>query len=318
VRASAKRAATEGSLNAKHRFRGAAARSLELHAERFSLPDGRPLVAVAVADRVELEDRYAALIAAFSIAALLALLLVALGGYLLAGKSTAPVERSMAQMHRFMADAAHELRTPVAVLRTQAEVALQRDREPAEYRAALETTVRDAERLGGIVQNLLTLARVDAQEWPLRREKLFLDDLVPDAANAARLLADASKVQVDVSSLDEAPVEGDPALLRQLLLILLDNAVKYTPKGRVVIGVTQADGKATVAVEDTGVGIAAEQLPYVFERFFRGDPARGRTEGAGLGLAIARWIADVHGATLSIASRLGEGTRVTLTFPAAG
>jgi signal transduction histidine kinase len=99
---------------------------------------------------------------------------------------------------------------------------------------------------------------------------------------------------------------------------LLDNAVKYTPKGRVVIGVTQADGKATVAVEDTGVGIAAEQLPYVFERFFRGDPARGRTEGAGLGLAIARWIADVHGATLSIASRLGEGTRVTLTFPAAG
>src|SRR5436853_412727 len=199
---------------------GAAHRDLEredhivrLYAERFSGANGRVYVATAVADRLELEHEYASLIRAFAAAALAALLLAAGGGYMLTRQSTAPIERSMEQMRRFMADAAHELRTPITVLRTRAEVAAGQDREPTRDAATLQAIEREA--------------------------------------------------------------------------------------------------------TDTGIGIPADQLPHVFERFYRGDAARSQAEGAGLGLAIARWIAEVHGARIDIASEPGVGTRVTLGLPLA-
>ncbi len=291
-------------------------RELRLYAEHFTGTTGTPYVAAAVADRMELEDEYASLIEAFGAAALAALLLLTGGGSLLVRKSTAPIERSMEQMRRFMADAAHELRTPVTILRTRVEVALAQAREPDHDAATLRAIEREAARLGHIVGDLLTLARADAGERPIARELLYLDDAASQAVEAVRTLAEQKRVQVEVGAFDEARITGDPALVRQLLVIVLDNAVKFTPAGgHVRLDVTTQDGRATVVVVDTGVGIPAEQLPHVFERFYRGDPARREADGTGLGLAIARWIADAHGARIEIGSTPGNGTRVTVTFP---
>jgi signal transduction histidine kinase len=290
-------------------------RTLRLHGIRFLLRSGRPLVAVAVADRVELEDRYADLIAAFAGAALAAVLLVAAGGSLLVRKSTEPIERSILFMRRFMADAAHELRTPITVLRTRAEVALQQAREPASYVSALHGVEAEAKRLGSIVDSLLVLARADAGERQVSRQRFFLDDLALDAAGAERVLAGQKNVELTVEEFEEAPVEGDPELVRQLMMILLDNAVKFTDSGGTVrVRVAMRSGAPTFIVEDTGIGIRQLDLPRVFERFFRGESAQARTHGAGLGLSIASWIAGAHGADISLSSEPGKGTRATVTF----
>ena len=315
-------AATHQAVRSKHGYRNLEApdgRELRIYAGRFTGTTGTPYIAAVVADRLELEDEYTSLIETFAAAALAALLLVAGGGYLLIRKSTAPVERSMNQMRRFMADAAHELRTPITILRTRAEVALEQDREAARDAGTLRAVEREAARLGEIVRNLLTLARADAGERPIAREPLYLDDAASQAVEAVRTLAEQKRVQVEVGAFDEARITGDPALVRQLLVIVLDNAVKFTPAGgHVRLDVTTQDGRATVVVVDTGVGIPAEQLPHVFERFYRGDPARREADGTGLGLAIARWIADAHDARIEIGSTPGTGTRVTVSFPVVG
>ena len=147
-------------------------RDLRLYVERFSGTHGTPYLAAAVADRLELEDEYGSLVEAFAAAALAALLLVSAGSYVLVRKSTAPIERSMQQMRRFMADAAHELRTPITILRTRAEVARGEQRDPTRDRATLDAIEREAARLGAIAGDLLTLARADAGEWPVAREPL--------------------------------------------------------------------------------------------------------------------------------------------------
>ncbi len=291
-------------------------RELRLHAERFLVGSGKTYVAAVVADRGELENQYASLIWAFGIGALVAVVLVAAGGYVLVRQSTAPTEAALEHMRRFMADAAHELRTPVTVLRTRAEVALEQRRELADYAQALDGIAREATRLGALVEDLLLLARADAGERLLRRERLFLDDIALDAAGAARVVAGRRGVRLEVREFAEAPIEADRALVRQLLMIVLDNAIKFAPRGgRVLLDVAMADGHATAVIEDDGPGIPREQLPHVFERFYRGDPSRGRTEGAGLGLAIARWIAEAHGADITLDSEPGRGTRVVIRFP---
>jgi signal transduction histidine kinase len=292
--------------------------TLRLHARRFRLASGQALVAVAVADQIELEDRYADLIAAFAAAAFAALVLVAAGGFLLVRKSTAPIERSMIFMRRFMADAAHELRTPITVLRTRVDVALQQPRDADHYVSALHGVEAEARRLGGIVDSLLVLARADSGERQIERERFFLDDVAIDAAGAERVIARQKGVEVIVEEFEEAPVIGDPALIRQLIMILLDNAVKFTDGGgEVSVRVSMHDGVPTFVVRDTGIGIGEQDMSRVFQRFFRGDTARSRTDGAGLGLSIARWIAREHGAEISLTSEPGQGTRVVVTFPRA-
>jgi len=290
--------------------------TLRLHARRFALASGKQLVAVAVADQVELEDKYADLITAFAGVAFAALVLVAAGGFLLVRKSTEPIERSILFTRRFMADAAHELRTPITVLRTRAEVALQQPREAANYVSALRGIEAESRRLGGIVDSLLVLARADSGERPLERQRLFLDDIAIDAAGAARLVGNQKGVEVAVEEFEEAPVVGDASLIRQLVMILLDNAIKFTDAGGAVrIGVSMHEGTPTFVVEDTGIGIKTEDLSRIFQRFFRGDTARSRTDGAGLGLSIASWIAREHGADIAVSSEPGKGTRVVVTFP---
>ena len=314
VKQAARRAALSGQVTVQNDTRED--RTLRLHALRFKLASGKQLVAVAVADRVELEDRYADLITAFAGVAFAALVLVAAGGSLLVGKSTEPIERSIVFMRRFMADAAHELRTPITVLRTRAEVALQQPRDAANYVSALMGIEAESRRLGGIVDSLLVLARADAGERPLERERLFLDDIAIDAAGAARIVGRQKGVEVMVEEFEEAAVVGDAALIRQLVMILLDNAIKFTDAGGVVrLRVSMRADAPTFVVEDTGIGIKPEDLSRVFQRFFRGETARSRTDGAGLGLSIASWIAREHAADISLASEPGKGTTVVVTFP---
>lgn len=317
IRRSALRAANAGSTIEDHVIPGN--KTLRLRADRFRLSSGAPMVAVAVADKVELEDRYAALIGVFGAAAFAALIMVALGGSILVGKSAKPVERTMDQMRRFMADAAHELRTPITVLRSRAEIALQQPRDADAYVSALQGVESESIRLGRIVDDLLMLARADAGDRAIERRQFQLDDLALDAAAAASAIAQSKKVGVIVGNLDNATIEGDSELVRRLAMILLDNAIKFTPGGSEVrLSVFKSDGVATLVVEDSGIGIPPDQLPHVFDRFYRGDPARVRSEGAGLGLSIARWIADAHRAQINVSSAEREGTRVEVIFPKAG
>ena len=299
--------------------------TLRLYAERFTGANGSVHVAVAVAPAVEIEDRYRGLIAAFGGAAALAVLLMALGGWLLARVSSAPVEASFDQMRRFVADAAHELRTPLAVLRSRTEVALQRPRDAQVYERTLQDIASDSRHLGEVVDDLFMLTRADAGERPVITARVSLDDIVMDVAEAAQLIAGQKGVKVDIHEFEEALVEGDATLVRRLVTNVLDNAVKFTPRGgSVSVRVNAAHDRPTVVVEDSGIGIAPADLARIFDRFYRVDPARtlhhehdGERSGAGLGLSIARWIADVHGATIDVVSQPGAGTRVTIRFPAA-
>ena len=293
-------------------------RTLRAHAVRFRLASGEQMVAVALADQEELANKYADLIEAFIGIALFALVLVAGGGFVVVRKSTAPVERSIEYMRRFMADAAHELRTPITILRTRAEIALQQSRDPKDYVSTLSAVEAEARRLGGIVDSLLVLARADTGERQIERDRIYLDDIAVDAAGAARIVARQKGVDVKVDEFEETPVIGDATLIRQLLMILLDNAVKFTDAGgEVAVSVAMHDGIPTVVVEDTGIGIRHEELSMVFQRFFRGENARSRTDGAGLGLSIASWIAREHGAEIALQSKPSKGTKVIVTFPKA-
>ncbi len=290
-------------------------RTLRAFVQRFRSRSGNTYVAVAVADRIELEDKYFSLILSLGAAALVALILFAAVGSFLTGKSVEPVAQSIESMRRFMADAAHELRTPLTVLRSRAEVALARDDHVDTDREALVAIEREATRLGNIVENLLLLARSDAGARPVARDALYLDDITSDAVSAAQPLAERAGVTIHVDEFEEAPVRGDAALLHQLVMILLDNAIKFTPSGGSVgVSVAHSGDTATLAVRDTGVGIPAAQIPHVFERFYRGDSSRARADGAGLGLSIAQWIADAHGARISVQSEEGRGTIVSVRF----
>jgi signal transduction histidine kinase len=311
----ARATATSGSIDVQHVTGGTHER--RLHADRFVGRSGTTYVAAAAADLPNIREQYASLIGIFGAAALAALLLVAVGGFMLARQSTIPVEQSMEQMRRFMADAAHELRTPATILRTRTELALAQPRDAAGDTAAFQAIEREADRLGGIVGDLLTLARADAGEREVVRGSLYLDDVVSQAVASARTLADRKGVALVVGSFEEAQILGDAGLVERLVLIVLDNAIKYTPEGgRVRLDVTARDGARSVIVSDSGIGIPSDQLPRIFERFYRGESARSHAEGSGLGLPIARWIADLHGARISVASD-ATGTRVEIAFPAA-
>jgi signal transduction histidine kinase len=289
--------------------------TLKAHAERFATGDGTQYVAAAVVNRDTIDDRYETLLTLAGAIGALALVLVASGGWLLAGKSVAPVERSMEQMRRFMADAAHELRTPVAVLRSRVDVTLEQPRDAAAYEATLGELRGEVERVATLVNDLFTLARADADERAFTLAKVQLDEIVLGAVTTAGWIAARRGIKLTVVESEEAIIDGDAALLRQLTLILLDNAIKFSRDcGAVTISV-RADAEAAIlAIADNGVGIEEADISHVFDRFYRAESARSSTSGAGLGLAIAKWITDVHDAHITIESVREGGTRVTVRF----
>jgi len=235
------------------------------------------------------------------------------------------LEQAFAHQRRFMADASHELRTPVAVLRTEADVTLSRaTRTEAEYRDSVSVMRDSAQRLGRIVDDLFLLARADAGHLPLRRESLYLEDVVDEAARAVRTLAHERGVRIQLLPLNDSPFDGDADLLGRVLLNLLDNAIKHSPSGgTVTLALTRASHEYHITVTDEGPGIALEAQPHVFDRFFRADKARTREEGnattgAGLGLAIGRWIAEAHGGRLDLVRSDTNGTEIRLALPTSG
>ncbi len=314
IRVSAASAGSRGHASA--RYDTDDDRTLRLGARRFRTASGRTLVAAAIADQYELEDRYTALIGAFAAATLVAILLVAVGGWILARQFTAPIEANFANMRRFMADAAHQLKTPIAILRANADVALQRTRDADGYRLALKSVETESNRLGAIVDRMLVLARADAGAGVPERRRVFLDDIVSDCIAAAAPMARKNDVRIEFSSFEETAVNADPELVRELVMILLDNAIKYTPRGGTVdVSLDTPSGNPTLVVSDNGEGVSAADMPFLFDRFYRGDQGGNDHEGAGLGLSIARWIADEHGASLSVRSVRGEGCAFTAAFP---
>ena len=235
------------------------------------------------------------------------------------------LERAFGQQRRFMADASHELRTPVAVLRTEADVTLSRPhRTEAEYRDSIAIMRDSACRLARIVDDLFLLARADAGHLPLRREQLYLEDVVDEAARAVRTLAQERGVRIELLPLEDSPFDGDADLLGRALLNLLDNAIKYSPDGgTVTLALTRQPHEYHINVTDEGMGIPAEAQSQIFERFFRVDKSRSRdgrdaTSGAGLGLAIGRWIAEAHGGRLELVRSDSRGTEFRLALPATG
>jgi two-component system heavy metal sensor histidine kinase CusS len=230
----------------------------------------------------------------------------------------ARLEGAVKRLSQFTADASHELRTPIALIRTTAELTLRRERSAETYREALRQVVLESERTTRLVEDLLLLARSDAGLPSLPLERMELTPLVQDVCQQGRVLAEARQLRISAEIPDEPVyVEANDPALRRMLLLLLDNAVKYTPSGgQITLSVDRGPAGATVAVRDTGIGIPETALPHVFERFYRVDESRNRDAGGtGLGLSIAKWIAERHHASLEAESVVGEGSVFRIRFP---
>ncbi|HVH69198.1 MAG TPA: ATP-binding protein [Gemmatimonadales bacterium] len=230
------------------------------------------------------------------------------------------LERSFAALRRFTADASHELKTPLTVLRAGVERAITTPNLPQDTLAVLEETLQEIKRMTELVDALLTLARADEGIAPLHREPVDLRDIVKEVQETGELLAEEAGVTMEVATPAEPIVVSvDASRIRQLILNLVTNAVKYTPAGgsvRMQLGA--ANGRVALSIADTGIGIAPGDLPHIFDRFWRADSARTRTgerPGAGLGLAICKWIAEAHGGRIDVVSRPGRGTTFTVTLP---
>jgi signal transduction histidine kinase len=233
----------------------------------------------------------------------------------------ARLETSFSGLRRFTADASHELKTPLAVLRADVERAMIEPVSQSERMVALEEALQETTRMADLVESLLTLARADEGRFDIHREPVNLKPLVQDIYETALILGEGAGVAVHFPFTADVTVMGDPTRLRQLFLNLVTNAIKYTPAGgKVEIGLGVHPDTVTFAVRDTGIGIAAADVPHIFERFWRADRARSRMSergGFGLGLAISQWIAHAHGGTLTASSRLGRGSMFTVTLPLA-
>jgi heavy metal sensor kinase len=231
----------------------------------------------------------------------------------------ARLEDAFRRQRQFTADASHELRTPMTVIKGQIDVALQRERDPQAYRRVLQAVNEEVDRMIRLVGSLLTLARADAGQIPITLEPVSLPDVVGAAVEQVQPLAGRRGVDLQLSSSRPVTLRADDDLILQLLLNLLDNAIKYTAAGGEVTVGWNANGRdIELWVRDTGVGIADEHLPHLFDRFYRVDKARSRAQGGvGLGLSICRWIAEAHGGSISVESALGEGATFKVVLPAA-
>ena len=230
----------------------------------------------------------------------------------------ARLEDAFRRQRQFTADASHELRTPLTIIKGQIEVSLQKDRESEAYRQVLQGVNEEVDRLIRLSGSLLTLTRADAGQIPLTFEAVDVGDIVAGIVEQVRPAATDKGIAIGYDPGPPLTVKADEDLMLQLMLNLLDNAIKYTPRGGKVSVGWSTDGKlVALQVKDTGIGIAPEHLPYLFDRFYRVDKARTRAEGgAGLGLAISHWIAQVHNASIDVYSAPGQGPSFTLLLPA--
>ncbi len=228
------------------------------------------------------------------------------------------LEAAFKRITQFTADASHELRTPVALMRTTAELSLRKPRSETEYREALSQILKELERTSDLIEELMLLARADSGAEALRFERIDLAESLHEACRQGFTLANAKHVSLEQQiGIGNVFVEGDKHALDRLFLILMDNAVKYTASGgKITASLSDSNGFANVEIRDTGIGIAERDLPYIFERFYRAEKARSRElGGVGLGLAIGRWIAEAHGGVIEVESSLGKGSVFRVRLP---
>jgi two-component system, OmpR family, heavy metal sensor histidine kinase CusS len=232
----------------------------------------------------------------------------------------ARLDSSVKRMTQLTADASHELRGPVTLIRTTAELAVRGNRTNAEYRDDMVQILAEAERTTHLIDSLLMLARADSKESNLQHELTQLSVSVAQAVDQGRNLAAEKRIELATNLTSEpVVVRGDGEALRRLFFILIDNAIKYTPEGgQIQVGLTSSDGTAAVTVKDSGIGIAETDQPHIFDRFWRADQVRSRgAGGAGLGLSIAHWIVEEHDGTIEVQSRSGDGSTFTVRIPMA-
>ncbi len=232
----------------------------------------------------------------------------------------ARLDAAFTHIRRFSADASHELRTPLTVLRGELEGIAQDPQLTAEMREMIGSALEETERLAKIVESLLVISRLDAGEARMERARLDLTELTATTVEQLRLLAEDKDVTLVSDTPETVEIEGDRARLKQVVVNLVDNAIKYTPAGgRVEVRITQEDGHALLEVKDTGVGIPAQALPHIFERFYRVDKARSRAiGGTGLGLAIVKSICTAHGGQVNVESTENKGSRFVVQLPTSG
>jgi len=227
------------------------------------------------------------------------------------------LDRSFKQMRQFSADASHELKTPLTVLKGEIEVALRRERKNDEYRTVLESNLEEINNMTKIVDDLLLLSHADNGEVPLTKSMIDLSHFLSEIQAQSQLLATAKSIHVSFHKNRSIYALADPLRLKSMMLNLVENGIKYSPEGsRIDIALEEDDGFALITVKDHGIGIPQEALPHVFDRFFRVDKARSRHEGGtGLGLSICKWVAEAHNGSISVKSELGKGSTFAVRLP---
>jgi two-component system OmpR family sensor kinase len=227
------------------------------------------------------------------------------------------LEKSFAQMRQFSSDASHELRTPLTVLKGQSELVLGKPRSKLEYQEVLSSNLEEINYMSRILEDLLTLSKGDEGEIPLEKEPVELGNIIEEVSRQGEILADEKDVKIVVAYLEPVTILGDAHRLKQMVWILIHNAIKFTPDGgEIKITLQDLDDTVYFTIKDTGIGIPEQDLPKIFDRFYRVDKARSRLEGgSGLGLAICKFIVDRHQGTIEVESKLGEGTKFKIRFP---
>jgi len=246
------------------------------------------------------------------------LVIAVAAGYYLANRALIPIRHSMEKQQQFVSDASHELRTPLSVIQAHTELLLRHPEHTIEQDSKhISTVLQEARRMSKLVGSLLTLARTDSDQLELEFKPVQVDHIIREGVRKMQMLAEVKDIILHTEIDSPVPMKADEERLQQLIVTLLDNAIKYTPEGGVVrIGCRKLAHSVQLEVEDTGIGIAQDNLPHIFDRFYRGDKARTRQEGGtGLGLAIAKWIVERHGGKIRVESKLSSGTLVLVTLP---
>ncbi|MFD1175450.1 sensor histidine kinase [Paenibacillus puldeungensis] len=239
-------------------------------------------------------------------------------GLFLAGRALVPIRNSWDKQQQFVADASHELRTPAAIIQAQTEMLLRQPSHTIEEESPhIAEILKESQRMSKLLGDLLTLARSDSNQLEISPSSIALDKLLGELTDHFQLLSITKEIEITADIPSPLQLWGDEGRIRQLLIILLDNALKFTPEsGKIKIEGRYQANSVYIKITDNGCGIAKEDLPRIFERFYRGNKARSHSAGSsGLGLSIAKWIVDVHSGTIRVDSELGQGTEVALTFP---
>ncbi|MFQ5899945.1 MAG: sensor histidine kinase [Thermodesulfobacteriota bacterium] len=230
------------------------------------------------------------------------------------------LESSFDRIKQFTADVSHEIKTPITILKGETEIALKTEKTVEGFKSVLVSNLEEINRMTHVIEGLLFLSRRDSGIKDITTEEIDMDDLLKEKYQQAILLAKNKEIKVILVRNDPVRVKGNPIRLRQLLLNLIENAVKYTPKtGEITLSLEKSAGFARIVVSDTGIGVAREDLPYLFDRFFRVDKARSREEGgSGLGLSICKGIVNSHNGSIEVKSRPGKGSKFIIHLPAIG